>query len=102
MGWSDGQGAVGVQGTVRGPMETDTSQTAVIGICDTAGVGVAGHSSLGRGGVFSGLKAAVRLLPAEQSSHPARGQRGDLVVDSTGRLWYCKKGGTSPVWKQLA
>jgi hypothetical protein len=33
------------------------------------------------------------------TSHPGSGAKGDLFVDTSGRLWFCK-GGMS--WKQLA
>jgi hypothetical protein len=102
MGWADGQDAVGVWGTARGGSETSSTQVGVYGYCDTAGTGVYGRSSIGRGGVFSGLKAPLRLMPNSRSTHPAQGLRGDLFVDSGGRLWYCRQGGASSVWKQLA
>jgi hypothetical protein len=62
-----------------------------------AGVGVSGLGE--RGGTFTGVKANVRLVPALRATHPHKGSRGDLIVDESGRLWYCK-GSTS--WKQLA
>jgi hypothetical protein len=62
-------------------------------------VGVHGTSIEGRGGVFKGAVAQLRLMPSETSSHPAAGARGDLFADNAGRLWFCK-GGTT--WKQLA
>ena len=58
------------------------------------------ESTQGRGGVFKGGKAAVQLTPSTTaSSHPSKGQAGDLFVDKTNRLWFCK-GGKS--WHQLA
>jgi hypothetical protein len=62
-------------------------------------VGVRGSSENGRGGVFEGLQAQVRLLPSTAKSHPTSGQMGDLFVDKNGRLWFCKGGQT---WVQLA
>jgi hypothetical protein len=61
--------------------------------------GIKGTNPNGRGGVFSGQKAQVRLLPSADTTRPASGARGDLFVDKSGRLWFCK-GGTN--WKQLA
>jgi hypothetical protein len=64
-----------------------------------ASVGVLGHSRAGRGGVFGGGLAPMRLLPSATKAHPASGRAGDLFVDQSKRLWFCK-GGT--IWKQLA
>jgi hypothetical protein len=62
-------------------------------------VGVLGVSRGGRGGVFAGDDAQVRLQPSSDNQHPEGGLKGDLFVDSTGRLWFCKSPGN---WKQLA
>jgi hypothetical protein len=66
------------------------------------GAGVHAASSGGRGGVFSGGLAQLRLTPGSKSTHPAGGERGDLYADSTGRLWFCKKGGAKATWHQIA
>jgi hypothetical protein len=63
------------------------------------GAGVRGVAAQGRGGVFSGGMAQLRLVPSAATTHPSKGVRGDLFVDNSGRLWFCK-GGSS--WKQLA
>ena len=60
---------------------------------------VLGVSTNGRGGAFSGKQAQVQLLASTATSHPSSGARGDLFVDNSGRLWFCK-GGTT--WRQLA
>ena len=62
-------------------------------------IGVMGVSAHGRGGVFTGPVAQVRLTPSTAVTHPTSGARGDFFLDRSGRLWFCK-GGTS--WKQLA
>jgi hypothetical protein len=59
-----------------------------------ANVGVYGSSATGRGGVFKGKKAQVRLVPSTASTHPSSGSLGDLFLDRNKRLWLCK-GGTS-------
>ena len=69
------------------------------GVYGTGIVGVRGESSSGRGGVFIGTAAQVRLSPSSASSHPVSGSKGDLFVDTSGRLWFCK-GATT--WHQLA
>lgn len=103
--------AQGVQGTSDSPTGLATTGWArakgagVVGISGAtvptipAGVGVYGNAAAGRGGVFSGGRSQVRLVPSTASTHPSSGSRGDLFVDKSGRLWYCK-GGSS--WKQLA
>ena len=66
----------------------------------TSGVGVRGRGTQAgsRGGVFQGQAAAVNLTASTRTTHPTSGRRGDLFVDASGRLWFCK-GGTT--WKQL-
>lgn len=66
---------------------------------DAGAVGVRGISTKGRGGVFKGGVAQLRLSPSTATSHPTSGAIGDLFVDSSGRLWFCK-GATT--WKQIA
>jgi len=61
-------------------------------------IGVHGTSINGRGGLFDGGPAQIRLEPSLHATHPAKGLAGDLFVDSRNRLWFCK-GGTS--WHQL-
>ena len=80
---------------------SNKAKAGVRGENGAAGVGVAGKatSAGGRGGTFQGAAAAIQLVPSAQANHPKTGRRGDLVVDSTGRLWFCK-GGTT--WRQLA
>lgn len=59
-------------------------------------------TSQGRGGVFGGNLAQIQLTPGSGSTHPKGGSRGDLYADKTGRLWFCKKGGTTATWHQIA
>ena len=61
-----------------------------------------GLGSGSRGGTFSGAAAQIKLNPGTGSTHPRRGQRGDLYADKTGRLWYCKKSGNPASWHQIA
>ena len=82
-------------------MPAPANNTGVIGLSDggTTSVGVRGESPTGRGGVFKGNLAQLRLFPSIAPSHPFRGALGDLFLDKNKRLWFCK-GGTT--WKQLA
>ena len=75
---------------------------AVNAVNSSGGTGVHGLSSGGRGGVFSGATAQVQLVPGADSSHPKGGKQGDLYADKTGRLWFCKKGGNTATWHQIA
>ncbi len=52
----------------------------------------------GRGALFRGGAAQVRLEAASASTHPSSGQLGDLFLDKAGRLWLCKGG---VAWVQL-
>ena len=64
------------------------------------GPAVVGQAGLrGRGAVFSGGAAAVRMLPAAAATHPPTGLLGDFYVDASTRLWFCKGGSA---WHQLA
>jgi hypothetical protein len=100
-GWSFGNttGVVGYAGPNAFP--AFQPKTGVYGYADkdATSAGVRGSSPAGRGGIFKGGAAALRLAPSTAATHPASGQKGDLFVDSHGRLWFCK-GSTS--WKQLA
>jgi len=109
LGVTKGSGA-GVQGRGEGtgygvwgeiPDSTKT-QSAVLGSTEGAGNGVEGRSILGRGGLFRGKRAQVRLLPSSAATKPSAGKRGDLFVDASGRLWYCKTSDSTTGWVQLA
>jgi hypothetical protein len=91
---SGGSGFAGVVG------DSD-SHAGVAGFSSSASraAGEFTHILNGRGGLFSGNQAQIRLKPGTLSSHPHTGETGDLYVDSKHRLWFCKTG-TS--WKQLA
>jgi hypothetical protein len=101
-GWAYGNntGLLGYSGT-NGLPPASPAKTGVVGSADqdASAVGVRGSSPTGRGGRFTGKKAQIRLDPSTATTHPPRGAKGDLFVDSSGRLWFCK-GGTT--WKQLA
>lgn len=78
---------------------SSNTQAAVLASTTGTGAAVEATSTKGVGGKFTGKAAQVRLVPSAASNHPATGARGDLFVDKSGRLWFCK-GGSS--WKQLA
>ena len=104
--WGLTAGGIGVLGEETAPITggagvkgVSNNGTGVYGSNPNDGIGVRGVSHLGRGGSFQGAKASVRLVPTARTSHPPRGAAGDLYVDKSDRLWFCK-GGSS--WKQLA
>jgi hypothetical protein len=99
-GTSDSPKGLGVTGLAR------KNGTAVLGASGPdfptgvpAKTGVYGYAQNGRGGVFEGKTAQLRLVPSTAASHPSSGSIGDLFLDKNKRLWFCK-GGTS--WKQIA
>jgi hypothetical protein len=102
-----GEGDVmGVYGaaTTEGPGVRGRGTIGVEGLGATgvraAGNGGPGISASGmRGGLFAGNVAQLQLQPSGLASHPARGEPGDLFVDASHRLWFCK-GGTR--WRQVA
>jgi hypothetical protein len=112
-----GQGWTGVRGTgeVRGIEATglgrhaiaveatvNSTKTAIRALNGHDGPAVHAASTHGRGGIFSGAKAQVQLTAGARGTHPVGGTRGDLYVDNTGRLWFCKKSGAHGTWKQIA
>ena len=103
-----GQGASGVALSATAnstkPAVNSANAGAGAGVLGTSvgGPGVRGASTTARGGVFSGGPAQVQLVPGTGASHPKGGKRGDLYADNTGRLWFCKKSGTTATWHQIA
>ena len=78
---------------------TANKSPAVRGQTTGSGAAIEGASSLGAGGRFAGKTAQIQLIPSSVSSHPSSGTAGQLFVDRSSRLWFCK-GGTN--WRQLA
>jgi hypothetical protein len=66
---------------------------------DGTGAGIYATSAKGAGGKFGGKTAQIQLVPSTAASHPASGSAGQLFVDSSKRLWYCRGGSN---WAQLA
>jgi hypothetical protein len=71
----------------------------VSGVARGTGSGIYAQSDDGRGGLFVGKAAQIRLQPSTDASHPSSGQAGDLFVDAGKHLWFCR--GAS-VWVKLA
>jgi hypothetical protein len=88
------------QGVLASIANAASKSAAVRAATTGSGIGVDASSALGMGGRFAGRTAQVQLVPSTSfSSHPSSGSAGQLFVDKSKRLWFCK-GGTS--WKQLA
>jgi hypothetical protein len=49
----------------------------------------------------TGTVAQIQLVPGTGASHPKGGKAGDLYVDKSARLWFCKTGGTTATWAQV-
>jgi hypothetical protein len=95
--------AIGSAGIAMLAEATNDTAPVVMATNSGSGAGVKGSSNAsGRGGVFSGGAAQVHLVPGSNSTHPKGGKQGDLYADKTGRLWFCKKGGTTATWHQIA
>lgn len=103
VGFSGGQstGVFGYSSDGSDELPAARAKTGVLGIAneDAKAVGVRGESTTGRGGTFKGKLAQLNLAPSTAATHPASGSAGDLFVDSTKRLWFCK-GATT--WVRLA
>jgi hypothetical protein len=96
IGVSDLQpGVYGVRVASSGKKQTgavvgdSTTADGVVGL-STSAVGVRGVGR--RGGVFQGSAAQVNLAPSGAATHPDSGTAGDLFVDNSKRLWFCKGG----------
>ena len=87
-GVSVATGVIGYSGPTTS-MPAARQQTGVVGV---------GSHAAGRGGVFGGEAAQLRMLPSDRPSHPASGKSGDFFFDKNKRLWFCK-GGTT--WVRL-
>jgi hypothetical protein len=106
---ASGTGVQGVSQSDQGVYGQSDTANGVWGYCNGAGngvfgfsadgVGVRGNSSTGRGAVFKSDVAMVRLMPSTAATHPTNGASGDLFVDVSDRLWFCKGGAN---WTQLA
>jgi len=95
-----GQSDTGV--AVHGDIQNGQSgATAVKGSTLGGGAGIAGSSRKGRGAVFSGKLAQVRLRPSGEATHPIAGAAGDLFLDASSRLWLCTGTGSPATWKRV-
>jgi hypothetical protein len=105
-GGSFGVDALSTLGTgVRGISQGQIQKAPDGGFVTPYPAGVYGEGQYVYGGQFSGAFAPLRLLPSTtEKSHPSSGPHlvGELFVDSTGSLWFCKAAGTPGTWVKLA
>jgi hypothetical protein len=87
-------------GFATGPYVVGVTGTTTV----TGGFGVIGYADgPGTGAYFSGGRANVRLEPAS-ASPPSRADahdRGELLADSAGDLWFCTDAGVPGTWVRL-
>jgi hypothetical protein len=81
---------------------TNTGTGAALNANNTGpGACVQATSTNGRGGSFAGKAAQIQLVAGTGATHPTSGKTGDLYVDNTARLWFCKVGGTTATWVKI-
>jgi hypothetical protein len=91
---------IGVGNAVLGLVVNSESPAAAVKASTTgSGPGLAASSANGVGGSFAGKAAQVQLVPSADWSHPASGDPGQLFVDRSKRLWFCRGGRD---WHQIA
>jgi hypothetical protein len=78
-------GSIALQAINRSP----EPGTAIFASCAN-GNGLRVRSTRSRGAVIDGKVAPLNLVASSATTHPQNGWRGDLFVDSIGRLWYCR------------
>ena len=79
-----------------------TSDAGVWGNSDSGGVGVYGGGGIGL--VGSGTRAGVRIDPvgAAPASRTDAHDRGEIIHDTTGALWFCVASGSPGTWRRVA
>jgi hypothetical protein len=80
-------------------LNTASAGAAAKATTQGSGPGLSAASAKGVGASFTGKTAQVQLVPSSSSSHPASGDAGQLFVDRTKRLWFCRGGRD---WHQIA
>ncbi len=111
----DGRGVVGTGDVgvgVLGEIRTGNSSVGSVAVRATnqsTGAGSIGvqaaatTGTAGLGGSFAGSLAPLRLVPATTTGAPHTGTHsaGELFVDASGALYYCRTGGTPGTWVNL-
>jgi hypothetical protein len=103
-------GGMGVYGTSEGSAE---GQVGVVGEVfgsgegvrgnSTGGRGVSGSSTFGYGGLFSGGKAQLKLVPEDRTGRPGgTHSKGEIYMDTNAALFVCVRGGTPGRWRKIS
>ena len=77
---------------MHGVSSTGTGPAVWADATGATGNALQATSDGGRGIVSSSKLAQLQLTPGTQSTHPKKGEAGDLFVDKSARLWFCKVG----------
>jgi hypothetical protein len=90
---------IGIAGGSTNNYALQGASTNSTGVRASGANGLFCTATSGRGGILQGVAAQLKLIPSSASTHPVSGQAGDMFVDSSNGLWFCKGGST---WVQLA
>jgi len=93
----------GIPATGDCAIHGDGSSVGGIRGLSTTSYGVSGSSVHGIGGTFTGGQAQLHLTPSGRSGKPTSGahDKGDLYLDSTGKLFICTESGTPGHWARV-
>jgi len=98
-------GGIGVQGTATTGVGAEGSSASGTGVQGTSGAGdgVHGDSTSGYGGLFSGGRSQLRLVPKATAGKPTSGThvKGEIYLDSKGAVFICVAGGTPGTWRKV-
>jgi hypothetical protein len=98
-----GTGVLSTSPVGVGVLGSSFSSRGVFGRSNGTGIGVAGESTSGYGGEFTGGKAQLRLVPKSTGGKPKGGShsKGEIYMDSKGALFVCTANGTPGTWRKL-
>jgi hypothetical protein len=88
-----------ISAAITNPASHGNSIKATTNGSGTGGAFYGDGGAHARGATLVSNVAQMRLTPGTLTTHPAGGMAGDLYVDRSNRLWFCKG---STTWHQLA
>jgi hypothetical protein len=97
VGTTNATGGPGVRGV------NSANGRGLWGKAQGSGEGVYGESTSGVGGLFTGGKAQLKLVPKATGGKPASGAhtKGEIYMDKNGQLFVCTVGGTPGTWRKV-